>query len=235
MESYRIENDNGWFEGAPDVVHDQLLSGNLQRAFTDPRLTESTGENHNRALKALRSCGLVLDSANASSPAPSQAISTPSNTSFAHFLLEHLLNFGLREQAPCKHSFKLVLQNSLSIQIPARSHLLLQHISSYLHITIFLFSSRGKPLKFTQDGAIGSIGLYYQVDSYLGIGEFFVLKTDPDATKVDRPIHNSAMEQGSESPGAPATFRTEERKPDRKRHAQELDEMACVSAFKRAW
>ncbi|KAF9357324.1 hypothetical protein BGX34_009440 [Mortierella sp. NVP85] len=188
-------------------------------------------ENHNRALNALKSCGLVLDSAN-TSPVSSPAISTPSNTDFAHFLLENLLNFGLREQAPCGHSFKLILHNGISI--PARSHLLLQHISEHLHITIFLFSSRGKPLKFAQDSAIGFIGLYYHVDSYLGIGEFFILKTDPYATKVDRHIHNSAMEQGSESSGAPAVFRTEELKPNRKRRAQELDESDCVSAFKRA-
>ena len=88
---------------------------------------------------------------------------------------------------------------------------------------------------FTQDGAIGSIGLYYHVDSYLGIGEFYVLKNDPDATKLNPAIHNSVTEQGSVSPGAPAIFRTEERKPDRKRHAQELDASDCVSAFKRAW
>lgn len=234
MSAYRIESDNGWFEKAPEPVEDQLLSQRLEKALLHPWLVDSTNENHKQHLSALKSCGIILNDTR-THPANKLSADYSSAThegSFACYLVDNLLNVGLYTQEPCKHQFNIVLPNDTSIHIPARSHLLLKHLSEQLNTDIFLFASRGKPVCFIQESAVATVALYYHVDSYLGIGEYKALKADPFAMDVDDFIPNSPVEQ---QPGCPAaTFRAEERSQTRKRRAQELDEADCELAFEQA-
>jgi hypothetical protein len=165
-----------------------------------------------------------------------------SSVPLAKYLVDTLLNYGLHHEQACNHGFLLRLpagSPDLYVQIPARSHLLLLALAQRLQIGIYVFSSRSKSLVFEPHAPTYSIGLFHNVDSYHGVGEYLVLAatTRPVVLAEAPPPLPPAPQYTTSIPAA--VYRTEERKVERKRKRGEEDggltEDDAARHFKRSW
>lgn len=88
---------------------------------------------------------------------------------------ERLLNYSLRHGAPCPYQFRLELP-SISVLIPTCSTFFLWHLSNLLACSIFLFSSRSKPIAFTPAAVTTcTIAFFRRINLFTSISEFLVL------------------------------------------------------------
>jgi hypothetical protein len=165
-----------------------------------------------------------------------------SSVPLAKYLVDTLLNYGLHHEQPSNHGFFLRIPSrdeTATLQIPARSHLLLLALAERLQVAIYVFSSRAKSLLFEPHAPSYSIGLFHNVDSYHGVGEYLVLAatTRPVILAEAPPPLPPAPQYTSSIPAA--VYRTEERKVERKRKRGEEDggltEDDAARHFKKAW
>jgi hypothetical protein len=227
-----IINDSAWLKAFPTNPPDfdaAALHTRLNKAYLCSKTSALANENTRKALTTLARFGLVVEKASSSQQSSEQV---------SYYVANTLLNFSLLHQAPCPHQFSL-LTAAGPLQIPARSRLLLLHLSRTLQINIFLFSSRAKTLLFEVDAPKYSIGLFHNVDSYHGVGEYLVLAatTRPVVLAEAPPPLPPAPQYTSSIPAA--VYRTEERKVERKRKRGEEDggltEDDAARHFKKAW
>ena len=221
MENFNIEDDLEWLDKAPTAISDPTLAQRAALVASQPFLHN---ENSTAALKHLLQFGLVLETeSHPGSQAP-----------LAHYLVE-LLNFAYINNTPRRHNFHIHLASQKRIKIPERSLFLLWHLSTILHCSIYIFSSRANPVVFTSPEAnSGTVALFHHISSYTGNSEYLVLVPSPHLTSpstdhapVPVPFH-SAIE--------PATYRTEERPlQQREKHDDSvLTAPVCKRVFAKA-
>jgi hypothetical protein len=165
-----ITADDSWIANIPEA---KGSSNNEQErllaAYKHSKKTPLSNEHTSKALTILGRFGLVVERAESLEE---------SSVPLTKYIADTLLNFALINKEPCNHRFCLKVSSDKALQLPARSHLLLLFLAEKLEVSIYLFSSRSKSLLFTPCDATKSkqsIGLFYNVDSYHGIGEFLVL------------------------------------------------------------
>lgn len=152
-----VENHkNSWSLPSSDFIL------RLENAAKDSKL-QSCREHTEKALLALRGCGLRVDV----NPADQ-------NNSLAHFIIEHFLKPG------GQYNIHLTVNsNNSTMIVPTRTQLLFVHLADKLNCKIFLFSCRGAPRTFsprTKASAPPSVcGIFHRVDSYLKFSEFLAL------------------------------------------------------------
>ena len=232
-----LSYDEGWFDGIPGDLtgnRSHTLKTRLHEAYKFSASTPLAQENTQKALAVLVRFGLVVE--RASSP-------EQSSVPLGKYIVDSLLNYSLERGRPCEHGFFLRLSSSgasdhdeiEALRIPARSHLLLLALAYRLGITIYVFSSRSKSRIFEPRDATTeySVGLFYNVDSYHGIGEYLVLASsthllDPSGVPVT-PSINAYI-----NPIPVAVFRESKGRSAAKRRRIETEMLTrddCVSCF----
>ncbi|GJJ73706.1 hypothetical protein EMPS_06064 [Entomortierella parvispora] len=210
----------------------------LENAAKDIRL-QSCREQTEKALLALRSCGLRVD-VNPADP----------NNSLAHFIIQHFLRPG------GKYDLHLTVNSTNSTMIvPTRTQLLLVYLADRLNCNIFLFSCRGAPSPRTEASSPPSVcGIFHRVDSYLKFSEFLALApvdtvdlleelavAPASELALPQPIEEMSSSNAVILPTNMATFRANKRlrikrsgaDDTRKAELLEFLEMSCIEHLKK--
>ena len=183
-----ISYDRKWLAGIPNLSPDNnTIRRRLERAHNYSSTRPLANENSQQALTCLAKFGLVIERVSEIDR---------SSVPLAKYIGDTLLNFSLKNKKPCNHKFLLSLRSSELetgevdfLQIPARSHLLFLCLAEKLGISIYVFSSRSKSLLFepVEAAAKCSIGFFYNVDSYFGVGEYLILTNSRDLNPTGIP------------------------------------------------
>jgi hypothetical protein len=219
--------DAQWTENAPkDYPHDEDLADRLSTAYT--HLSKKwENENSQRALQSLLRFGLVVDVPDPSSP----------QHSLPHYVTRTILNHCIAHNQPCPFKFSMRLSDSpdaTSMDIHARSRLVLSFLARHLNVTIYLFSSRAKARVFKSEGSRVSFGLVHLIDSYTSTSEYLVLaKSRHHPRMMVDPLPTPSF-SGEYSP---ASYRLERRRPDPQRSMANSDitKDDCDRALRLAW
>jgi hypothetical protein len=200
----------------------------LQRAYSDPS-THHNSEDHKGALSALRRLGIKATTTTAEDER---------SPSLARYLCWTLLDYHNTHPGKAQSpdvQFKLNIlqedQTSCTLDLPSRSRLVLWYLGHKLHISVYIFTNRSKPIALVYPESSVAIGFYQCVDSYLGTNTFHVLEAN-SRTSVPLPM-TTAPEPANASP--PAVLRTEQRRITLRLGLKRMSTEESRQLLKRTW
>ncbi|KAF9944762.1 hypothetical protein BGZ70_004368, partial [Mortierella alpina] len=79
-------------------------------------------------------------------------------------------------------TFSLQIDNTATLRLPLKNHLLLAHLATTLGVTIVIFSLRAATIVFEAGDFKPCIGFFHNVDSFFGFGEYLVLASSSHLT-----------------------------------------------------
>lgn len=137
------------------------------------------------------------------------------------------------------HSFVLQIETEESpatqIALPARTTLLLQHLSDQLGVNIFMFSSKGPPKVFHQDPSRSSIVFFHDVSSFTNRSRFVVLAYESTATTTSTASTTPTTTTLASATLIPVAQYRKSARPKRTSGTHGVKEDDLKKAFRSAW